>query len=285
MARARNIKPGLFKNEVLGVADPLYTLLFEGLWVLADREGRLEDRPLRIKAEVFPYRNVDVDPMLEWLRTHDFIRRYEVASKRYILVCEFVKHQNPHKNETESVIPPPGDDDARSEEIGTTPEEIGSTRADSLYSDSLYSDSGLLGSASAEAGASVQPKPEKARGSRRCPESFEVNDDLRAWAADNFPHLPEAGLERETAKFRDHTFNRAISDWPATWRNWIRRAMDGRAAPAAAPQSFAERDREAGMARWEEMTGRIHPDRAAAKPAGVVIDMYEPQQLALGGRP
>lgn len=51
MARSRNIKPGLFKNEVLGVADPIYTILFQGLWVLADREGRLEDRPMRIKAE------------------------------------------------------------------------------------------------------------------------------------------------------------------------------------------------------------------------------------------
>lgn len=130
MARARNIKPGLFKNEVLGVADPLYTLLFEGLWVLADRAGRLEDRPLRIKAEVFPYRSSDVDAMLGWLQEQGFIHRYEVLGKRYILICEFVKHQNPHKNEAESVIPPP-------EEIGTTSEIIGSTRADSLNSDSL----------------------------------------------------------------------------------------------------------------------------------------------------
>ncbi|WP_374520343.1 hypothetical protein [Hydrogenophaga sp.] len=29
----------------------------------------------------------------------------------------------------------------------------------------------------------------------------------------------------------------------------------------AAPKSFAEQDREAGMRRWEEMTGRVHPDR------------------------
>jgi uncharacterized protein YdaU (DUF1376 family) len=28
-----------------------------------------------------------------------------------------------------------------------------------------------------------------------------------------------------------------------------------------APKSFAEQDREAGMRRWEEMTGRVHPDR------------------------
>jgi hypothetical protein len=134
VARARNIKPGLFKNEVLGVADPLYTLLFEGLWILADREGRLEDRPLRIKAEVFPYRTLEIEPMLDWLQEQGFIRRYVVAGKKYILICEFVKHQNPHKNESESVIPPP-------EEIGTTSEKIGSTRADSLYSDSLIPDS------------------------------------------------------------------------------------------------------------------------------------------------
>jgi hypothetical protein len=141
MARARNIKPGLFKNEILGVADPLYTLMFEGLWVLADREGRLEDRPLRIKAEVFPYREVDPEAMLNWLVANGFIRRYVVAGKRYILICEFVKHQNPHKNESESVIPPPEGIDAPSENIGKTSEEIGSTRADSLSSDSLIPDS------------------------------------------------------------------------------------------------------------------------------------------------
>jgi len=31
------------------------------------------------------------------------------------------------------------------------------------------------------------------------------------------------------------------------------------------PKSFAERDREAGWARWEEMTNRIHPDRIKAE--------------------
>lgn len=136
MARARNIKPGLFKNEILGVADPLYTLLFEGLWILADRAGRLEDRPVRIKGEVFPYRDgMDIEAMLCWLVDNEFIRRYVVAGKRYILITEFVKHQNPHKNEAESVIPAP-------EEIGTPSEEIGTTRADPgfLIPDSLSTD-------------------------------------------------------------------------------------------------------------------------------------------------
>lgn len=140
MARARNIKPGLFKNEVLGVADPLYTLLFEGLWVLADRAGRLEDRPLRIKGEVFPYRDgIDMESMLNWLQGEGFIARYAVDGKRFIQILNFSKHQNPHKNEAPSEIPECSG--ACTEKIGTEPDKVGSTRADSLYSDSLYSDS------------------------------------------------------------------------------------------------------------------------------------------------
>lgn len=106
MARARNIKPGLFKNEILGVADPLLTILFESLWCLADREGRLEDRPLRIKAETFPYReNIDVNGCLTVLAQYGFIHRYEVEGIRYIQVAKFKEHQSPHKTERDSVIP------------------------------------------------------------------------------------------------------------------------------------------------------------------------------------
>lgn len=108
MARARNIKPGLFRNEVLGVADPYYTLLFEGLWIIADREGRLEDRPLRIKADVFPYRDgVNVEPMLAWLAEQGFILRYVAGGKALIQIVEFAKHQSPHRDEKKSELPAP----------------------------------------------------------------------------------------------------------------------------------------------------------------------------------
>ena len=55
MARARNIKPGFFKNEFLADLPFETRLLFIGLWTLADREGRLEDRPRKIKMELFAY--------------------------------------------------------------------------------------------------------------------------------------------------------------------------------------------------------------------------------------
>lgn len=106
MARARNIKPSLFKNEVLGTADPLLTLLFESLWCLADKAGRLEDRPLRIKAETFPYREgVDIIGLLTDLERLGFVRRYQVSHLKLIEVVNFAKHQKPHHTEKESELP------------------------------------------------------------------------------------------------------------------------------------------------------------------------------------
>jgi hypothetical protein len=161
MARARNIKPGTFKNEVLGVADPIYTLLFEGLWLLADREGRLEDRPLRIKGEIFPYRDgLDINELLNWLQANGFILRYVADGVKCIVVLEFVKHQNPHKNEPESILPAPGEIEATPEPIETTPEKIGSAPADSLIPDSgfLIPDAGSLNLAPQPPAA---PRPRK----------------------------------------------------------------------------------------------------------------------------
>lgn len=108
MARARSLKPSLFKNEILGEADPLLTVLFAGLWCLADREGRLEDRPKRIKAEIFPYREITcINGYLTDLARLGFIVRYEVENRPLIQVVNFLKHQSPHKTEKPSDLPPP----------------------------------------------------------------------------------------------------------------------------------------------------------------------------------
>lgn len=105
--RTRNLKPAFFKNDILCSLDPLCRLLFSGLWCMADRLGRLEDRPLRIKAELLPFDDCDVDAMLNALSENGFILRYCVENKKYIQVTAFLKHQHPHMNETESEIPAP----------------------------------------------------------------------------------------------------------------------------------------------------------------------------------
>ena len=108
MPRSRNIKPGFFRNADLVELPVEARLLFVGLWTLADREGRLEDRPKQIKMEIFPADCFDCDALLTSLASTGMIERYEVGGKRYLHVVNFTKHQNPHRDERNSVIPPPG---------------------------------------------------------------------------------------------------------------------------------------------------------------------------------
>ena len=105
MARARNIKPAFFKNADLAETAYESRLLFAGLWTLADREGRLLDRPKQIKMEIFPADNVDVDVCLNQLAEHGFIKRYTADGKKIIQVVNFAKHQTPHSKEADSELP------------------------------------------------------------------------------------------------------------------------------------------------------------------------------------
>ena len=142
MARARNIKPSVFTNELLGTLAPEVTLLFMGLWCLADKDGILEDRPLRIKAEIFPYRdNLDVNGYLTVLERSGFIQRYSVDGRGYIFVVQFAKHQSPHHTEKSKGYPKPPEIRMVVTQPLTNGEYQVSSRSDSLILDSLIPDS------------------------------------------------------------------------------------------------------------------------------------------------
>lgn len=168
MARSRNIKPGFFLNDELAQLDMAARLLFAGLWCIADREGRLQDRPMRIKAEVLPYDDCDVDSLLNQLHDAGFVTRYEIDGYKYIQVNNFSKHQNPHKNEAESVIPPP--EEVVLEQYSTStvqaPYKHSTNRADSLnmIPDSLNSDHDNL---KTDRAAQFDPEQIEADGRRR----------------------------------------------------------------------------------------------------------------------
>lgn len=105
MARIRTIKPEFFTNEQLADLEPLARLLFVGLWTMADREGRLEDRPRRIKAEVLPHDNADIDTMLASLASAGLIVRYDSNGLKCIEIITFGEHQRPHPKEPPSSLP------------------------------------------------------------------------------------------------------------------------------------------------------------------------------------
>jgi len=106
--RARNLKPGFFKNEDLAECDPLARILFAGLWCMADREGRMEYRPKRIKAELLPYDKCKIELLLMQLSKKGFIVIYEVNGIKYLSIPKFTEHQNCHVKEVGSTIPAPG---------------------------------------------------------------------------------------------------------------------------------------------------------------------------------
>lgn len=145
MARARNIKPAFFTNELLGTQEPIVGMTFIGIWCLADRDGILEDRPLRIKGELFPYReNLDVNGYLTVLEQLGFIYRYVVDGVGYIQIANFSKHQTPHNTEKPKNFPKYQEVKSVTVKQPLSNGEITEAkRPDSLIPDSLIPESGL----------------------------------------------------------------------------------------------------------------------------------------------
>lgn len=197
MARSRNIKPGFFQNEEL-VELPFHTrLLFIGLWTLCDRAGRMEDRPKRIKMALFPADDIDVNESLDALQASGFLLRYEHDGSQYIQVISFEKHQNPHKDERASNIPPPCGHGAP---MVQPPSEQHANRADSLLliPDSQIPDPSTLGDETPdefEQAWSAYPKRHGANPKR---------DALHAWSARRKEGVPAQDMIDGVHRYARH---------------------------------------------------------------------------------
>lgn len=107
MARARTIRPEFLKHERVAELPALHRLLFIGLLTIADREGRFEDRPKRIKIDTLPYDDCDVDKMLDDLQSHPdrLVVRYEVDGRKLVQIPNFSLYQQVHPKEPASELP------------------------------------------------------------------------------------------------------------------------------------------------------------------------------------
>lgn len=111
MPRSRTVKGGFFRSPDIQHTPVGCRLLFISLWTQADREGRLEDLPWKIRDEAFPY-DVDiteqhVDEWLEILDRRDLITRYVIDGQPLIFITKWRTHQHPHPKEAESKLPEP----------------------------------------------------------------------------------------------------------------------------------------------------------------------------------
>lgn len=252
MARARNIKPAFFTNEQLSDSCPLGRLLFIGLWTLADYKGDLEWKEKTIKIQILPWDNCDIKKLAITLDKSGLIRFYSDGDRMLINIPNFIKHQNPHKNEKEKGSDICAYSEGMRQVIDLNeltinrdksrlkPEYSYSDRADSLL---LNPDSLSIESVIPESQQVAQITPQAAppkeivkpvKKSTRLQEDWEPTQEY--WDAAvlicnelNIDLRPR--LKQIAHKFKDYWIARSGKDatkqnWLATWRNWIRREAE-----------------------------------------------------------
>lgn len=112
MARIRTIKPDFFRHEALQdleIDNPgAYPMLvFSGLWAVSDREGRFEWRPRRIKLDVLPFLNYDMENTLSLLVEAGLVEKYDCDGSMYGAIVSWDRHQIVGRDEPPSEIPAP----------------------------------------------------------------------------------------------------------------------------------------------------------------------------------
>jgi hypothetical protein len=195
--RNRYIKTSIMTNEDLADLGPYSYILFTGLWMLADKEGRLEYKPRRIKALAMPMWEIsveEIEALVRGLESRGMVQIYSTASTlrqdavntastlrqdaeptfstfpqtdAYVLqVTNWQKHQHTDARERPSELPPPPPRDARNSQIPQVPEHYCVNTTSTLRQDCVKTggvlslESGVLnGSVSGEDARSLYGSP------------------------------------------------------------------------------------------------------------------------------
>jgi hypothetical protein len=317
MARARNIKPGFFKNEDLAECSAFARLCFAGIWTLADREGRLEDRAKRIKGELFAYDSVEVEPLLQELARYGFILRYkDKAGLGIIQVLEFRKHQTPHFKEAESILASPqslgllpdasnknpglcGDSKGAKTEAspGIEGQEYrfneGSAAPDSLIPDSLIPDTGyrIPDSLQGQESPSASPPPATPK-KPPIPKPDDVSDEiwsdwcqLRRQKKATVTATVLRGARYEATK-ASLTLERFLAIWclrgsQGLEASWLTPTERTNSHAQHQPESFRERDERLAAEKASAFMGKPTPTRRAGQSDFIDVETRDvtPRQL------
>lgn len=228
VARIRTIKPEFWTSEKIVECSVNARLLFIGLWNFADDEGRMEDKPKRIKMQVFPgddFNSDDVAGMLQELSKNDLIIRYSIDGKEIIQVKGW-DHQRIDKP-NQSKLPPYSENDPRPIREPSPPER--EKERDS--SDSSEKEIGRAKRAPHNSGTKIPPGfPGEAEFAY--PRS-------RGWS--------ETQIQEQAFEFREYWLSPDAAkggrkkDWKLTWERWVRNTR----RTSSPKQSQSDKDDEA----------------------------------------
>lgn len=106
MARIRSIHPGLTKGEAYMEMTMQAKAAWPNLWMHCDDQGVFEWKPKRLKAEIFPSDNIDMETILNEFEALDCVKKFTVDGKLYGAVRNFRKYQRPKKANSVHPLPP-----------------------------------------------------------------------------------------------------------------------------------------------------------------------------------
>lgn len=225
MARVRTIKPEFWTDRRVGECSPTARLLFIAALNFADDEGGLDRSAKQLKAQAFPYDNLDCEPLVQELLGAGLLIEYETGGDKYLHIKNFRKHQRIDKPQ-KARIPVY----EHSENVPRTVQE----QSKSIQRSKGMEGKGIEGKKK-EDGDRGGMRVARASTAKRLPEDFLLTDPRTATAK-----AEGADPEREFAKFTDHWrsasgANARKHDWDAAWRNWCRKSHDMRPSTRAPP--------------------------------------------------
>ena len=270
MARTRSLKPQFFKNDLLAECQPLARLLFSGLWCMADAEGRLEYRPLRVKAEVLPYDHCDVDQLVDELEQRGFVRRYTVDDVTILVIPKFLDHQRPHPKEPTESFPTEENATAGNKfdravnKSGTAGNKFVRAVYDCASYPSPFNPSPSNPSVMEPDKSAALPKRQPQKDSISW-DSFEgwqgiTDTDRDAWLI----AYPAAALTTELAKAGEWLKSNPTKSKKSNWRKfltgWLTRCQDGGGTRTGGTQQQAQPPPQAKRRYWRDQFARNMTD-------------------------
>jgi hypothetical protein len=229
MARIRTIKPDFWTDDRVGECSVSARLLFVATWNFADDHGGLDRSAKQLKAQAFPYDNIDCEPLVQELLQARLLIEYEVDGKKYLHIKGFRTHQKVEKPAKPRV--PLYDESLNTPRL--LPDSSPTSGGNSPGSSGLFS--GREGKG--KEGTSPEGRDTRAtrsptdpagearqkRGSR-IPTPFLLTATMREWAKSE---TPDVDVEFETKEFADYW--RTVPgqkgcklDWVLTWQVRLR---------------------------------------------------------------
>ena len=216
--RIRSIRPEYWTSEDIATMTWDARLVYIGLWSYVDDNGVGRDVEPIIASELFPFDMAGdsretlakVSGALATLSSGGQIVRYESNGKPYFHVVAWKTHQRIDKPGKDR-YPLPTTEDAIIRETVATPSR--DSRDISTPGEGEKR----------RRGEEEEGRRERVTRAHKLPDGWQPKPEtITAMASE----LPNVNLKQEHVKFADHyTANgKAMKDWDACWRNWMRRA-------------------------------------------------------------